>query len=599
LTIDRPAPAVGRDGAAFASIVLGALMPPIRPLAALAFALTSPLALAPGVAPATAQTARAASAPPAATQPAQTQPAATQPAATRPAELIEFTTINIDGATLHLQKELLPKRETIIDKLEPSVRELQKAPKQDKGERLEPAAVVDAVNRMYGLTDQEVDRQQQIEIFRDARGVRAVRLRRKPPPAIWVASRSALRSHYKAGGSLPRVEYDVSRDRFRLSVVGGVRINRSGKLSPYPTIGRITLPYAPDRDRPIYNLELGAAIDKMTGGGHRALPIHELAEWTLTNAALEFGNNVYARWFTDGVADAVALRVLRELGADDTADGYWALRYDERFDKWRDRANLEYWPRAEVEVRTPFKAEESLWGARYGFAAYEMKRLLDEHGKTVLAPVIDRLEEKEPVSKADIIKAINRETGVGMGKRLASYNAHETEAKAIDAYQGQYLEAANASDREQAISALIRLYEIRMPELTVSATLSFRRRIAKGLLQAGHAEAARRVMTQLIPFPEKESAKQRLRVGVIMFAVMNDRPELAYDTARDYLKHNPEGAAGLVIRAHRLAAKGKTEQARALAQRLLDRPEVKETGKVPRLLRKIANAPATQPAGDG
>jgi tetratricopeptide (TPR) repeat protein len=457
------------------------------------------------------------------------------------------------------------------------------------------------VNELLGIEpDAELTKQQKDWCRFFSIGM-VVNLPDDKPVEYWVARVKPIKAHLRAGGTLPGVTYLPKRNRFRTSFYSRKTENSQ---TPDIKLDKLTTPIDPEAEDPYQYLDVLSALSQALGKLQMSTLLHEATEATVLET-VNFATP-HRRWFSDGVADVVALYAGRRLGKKKAVEEYWQVRTHKHFERWRNRANLRYWLNLDLSTVSPMgsrwselERERNLDLARYGFAAEEMRRLADEHGIETIAKTIDRLQEQEQVKANDIIDAIDATAGVDMAKRLAQYDAYETQAKAIDAYQTQYIEAKQSGDHKKVISALARLLELRAAELDIRTRINFHRRIATHRLKLGKPQAAAGTFEKLLGAFDDESNKHALRRLWVDWAMHHNRPELAYKPTGKVLDQAPNSPLPLAVRAHQLLEVGRLKQARQLAERLLDRGVFANDPSIRERVQAMANAAATQPAGDG
>lgn len=418
---------------------------------------------------------------------------ATADSVTQSSRLITFTTNQTPRLTFFVDPALSDRAQNLMQLIEKKIETADAAEAKLEETLVLADELLPAVNRLLGVTpDVELANQQQTYFMFFSGGSS---LRFAPPGEleITLVDRDNAKGHLRAGGSLPDITYDSAND------TAIVQINRNIKHdSPVEArdLKRLTMVVMPDQtDDQVgqgYFQIVTSMQDVMLG-----LALHEVAEWTLLHGWAERRADPHWRWFSDGVANAVAYRVLRDTGRqeDEQAmrDGYRPEHYAE----YRDDLNLRYW--LEVRFEPPVNAggENERRLARYTYATVEVERLIAEHGTEWIAEVLNQLRGAEEPGSAVIFDTIRQTTGVEIADRLEAYQLFADRDKSILTYAETYAESIALSNYDDAAIAAIRLLELQFTEIRAGPSPHIYRLIAKALTLGGHDDQARTVLKQI------------------------------------------------------------------------------------------------------
>lgn len=126
-----------------------------------------------------------------------------------------------------------------------------------------------------------------------------------------------------------------------------------------------------------------------------------------------------ARWFHDGVANAVAETIIREEISEEAAlNTPYSTRHAAQFSPKRASANLPAWARKDIQDYMPL-AEET---ACYYFATEEIRGLEARHGKGSLRQLLTRLREFKPVTSEVIWVTVKDLWEEDLQARLSAYS---------------------------------------------------------------------------------------------------------------------------------------------------------------------------------
>jgi hypothetical protein len=148
--------------------------------------------------------------------------------------------------------------------------------------------------------------------------------------------------------------------------------------------------------------------------------IHEAAESVLVHK-LDL-SHPFTRWFNEGAANWVLLKLVPELAPDMLKTMQSASLPRAEDAALRPKINLLSWPQANYDKKVMTKEEEEINSAHYGFATEALNRLLSNQPADTLAKIIKQLKDRKRPPNTDAICAvIKRVTEVDFKAILLEY----------------------------------------------------------------------------------------------------------------------------------------------------------------------------------
>lgn len=493
--------------------------------------------------------------------------------------LVAFERIPIRGGTLQLERGLVEHRDEAVAGAEAFIERSRMASDTRLARRRLAAEAIAAVNDLLGVAPDATTATLQQKTYASLVG--GVTVAPDGDFTLYVLLQATAKSHLKAGGVLPNLSLNPDGETVTWAVHWGGKVGED-----VPPMTNLVLPV---EDAGVVSRlgDLSGVLDMASF----AVALHEVAEVTLVKT-LEF-KGFQRRWFCDGMANAVAVAVLARLG-EEQEQWEWLedfARHEEQYAPLRHRVNLRYWLAKEYEVEAPLPDEEMLTHARYHFATRIIQGLVDRHGEAILARIVGAAIAGDRLSADDTLALLDRVTGEPVADLVRSHDEHPSDEAAATAYSSSFAAATEAGDKAAALSALLRLMEVRMRDTYLA---SFYARAANLLRELGHVDAGAAVLQQQLRTARNVNDAQQEKglVGVyhsliVTYALDIDRPALADVSAEALLAENPRFLDALTIRAGRLAREGDAEGAREIARRLRrDAPE-KLTPEIQRILDRI------------
>jgi hypothetical protein len=259
---------------------------------------------------------------------------------------------------------------------------------------------------------------------------------------------------------------------------------------------------------------------------------------------------------------------LREHAGENVAKDFAALRPAERYAELEKKLNLAWWMGEDVEIDTPLASERRLAQARLAYAVREAQRMLDAYGAGSLPAVLDVISQQRLRGSEGLFRAIRGVTGEDVQPALHAYDDFENRDAGIQRYQSEFEAAMDAEDSARALTNLLRLYELRGP-----GNLKYYGQAAYLLQRLGQPAAADRVFLKATAALEARGLAEallELQQEFVLYALAWDRPTVAAEAAETVLEGKPDYVPALLVRALRLMDEGKSLEAKAAAQRVLE-----------------------------
>jgi len=419
-------------------------------------------------------------------------------------------------------------------------------------------AIVDDINNILGETDK--NKKGQVKTLNRFAGI----FKDIKKMSFYVIPGMKIKDFLRKGGELPDCSYDKENDEC------AVKFSFETKSSLKNEHMQSWLPVPPGQK---LEESLGSFIKRfsaITGHGAEGLAIHEVAEMTLQLRII--ARNPYLRWFADGTANAVAYEILKKHISKERADDFIRHYNIDKYKELTSEVNLQYWTLAKYAIAAEKISEfASIENARYSFATHEMRWLVKKHGIGCIKKIMDEMCIHDAQTDDLIINVIKKVTGKDMTVRLKRYQTFETKEQGLKKYLDRVKEAMKKSDAKGLISNSSRMLELyRSPFLNES--LKRRVTIALVLYQTGHKDLADEMMKGCVNFlnePGIENIKLLANQVYMTYATKTNRPEIALSHAEEVLKKHPEDNIALGTKMFALARKGKIQQAKPIAEKII------------------------------
>ena len=423
--------------------------------------------------------------------------------------------------------------------------------------------VIDEVNRITASAPTPAQRARQREVldrflaFRRffGEGGYAVRL--------YVVDGEAAKDYLRQGGTLPGCSYDKAADMAEFQVC--LDFARGSPDAPVDLL----IPVG-DMDRAEADLRYTCddLAESVKPWMCAVLALHEVVEVTLIHMRLQ-PRHAYWRWFTDGMANALAEHLAGEYLGTDVAKAAAEAFDAAPFSDIKQEVNLAWWlasDHAVFEGTPPLRDEARLRLARYAFATQEAKRLIEAHGLECLPRILEAASLEDANSREGLVAAVSAATGDDVASRLRAYQTFGTASEGWDKYTHLGQHALAREDAAKAAAAMFRLRELAenvRPDCDGEA--------AYLVCRAGHEADADRFLHKRIRWVAERNVPEALaamKTVFCVYALRTNHPEKAYDVAEEVLEGAPDVVPALRVRMARLIAEKRLDEAKAVARRL-------------------------------
>jgi hypothetical protein len=474
----------------------------------------------------------------------------------------DLVTIETEVATIRLEPELLEHREAIVERVTEFVTAVRgRAVARERfAERSDE--ITGRVNATLGFEPDAIQAAQQQVMIAGFLRLMSVYFAEPDELDIRVVLQDTVKAHLRDGGSLPGFTYDPETDRCTYKWSVEARGDFEGlyealKLKEFPLL--LTGPDELSEPLRVDVLDTMTTVDV-------GVWLHELFEVSI-NLMLE-PHDPHFRWFGDGMANALALELLRELEM--TSDTLEQSTDISRFAHLKGQVNLRYWPGAAYAIESPLESERELSLARYAYATHEATRLIEAHGVDAVRTIMVDAAKLDAMKVDGLIEVINGVTGENMAERLAQYQSFATVPAGASVYHREAMEADAVDDWERAFVNVARLSEL---ALTKEYVPNLYYQAAGVLAEGGHAEAGAEILQQQIKTLRANGAKPgevlQVMTLFVFYAVSVDLPSLAYTEAETLLRVSPTHLSSMIVWAHWLVEADQHEEAAQLARKVI------------------------------
>jgi len=437
----------------------------------------------------------------------------------------------------------------------------EKAVRNDLLARAE--AIIDEVNRITASTPTPAQRDRQQDTLKRFLTFRPIFGEGRGPVRLYVVDSEAAKEYLRQGGTLPGCSYHKATDTAEFQV----RLDLAHGPPDAPI--DLLIPVG-DRDRVGLNLRescngMAEAVKPWMGG---VLALHELVEITLLYVRLR-PKHTYWRWFSDGMANAVAEHLAGKYLGADVAKGTAEIFDAALFSDIKEEVNLAWWlpsDHAVFEGTPPLKDEARLRLARYAFATHEAKRLVATHGLECLPRILDAASRDDANTREGLVATIAAATGEDMADRLRAYQTFDTAREGWDKYEQACRHAMARKDAVKAAVAMLRLRELAdgvRPDCDGEA--------AYLVFRTGFGAEADAFLRKRIRWLAERNASEPLVAMQNVFcayALRTNHPEKAYEVAERVLENEADAVPALQVRMERLVREKRLDEAKAVARRI-------------------------------
>ena len=478
-----------------------------------------------------------------------------------PWRAFDLTSVTVSGLTLRYEKSLESRIDSIRAKLSAFLKEESKSFAQVDLLRTKSDLIIERVNKIVGLSPNQKQKAEQRRIFSYFldKSIRLATPGRKM--TVYLVTTESTKDYLRKGGTLPGFSYDKAKDKAHYKFA--IRYKSGDKKDRKDTY--IVIPVMADRAEKQFSLSLTSL--KRSRDGLTGLSLHELIEVTMLSFRLK-PPDPYFRWFSDGFANAITIRVLGEFVGKQTSVRFANLYDISKYAGLEKEINLLYWMGLEYCIKTPLESEKRFDYARYCYATHEAVRIINKHGIECVSKILDKACKNERRNDSrNLIPAVKEVTGEDIEKRFLRYQTFKTKAEGIKRYDESFNAAIKRKDYAKALVALLRIHELQgigNPRRYNSA--------AHLLFHMGHEAAGDRAILDFADFCKDHGLKDvhgLMHAYFIDYARKCGNLRKAAPSSEIVLKSEPEYVPALAVRMLKLADSGDTAEAVKIARRIL------------------------------
>jgi hypothetical protein len=419
------------------------------------------------------------------------------------------------------------------------------------------------INRILGCTDPNTEKQ--AAILTAVSGVFS-----QAKPTFYLVTRPTIKSFLKSGGRLPDFTYDKATDITFYSPHWSVT-SAGGSLKEF----ELTLPIAPDKDfaEQVAGI-LGILKGYGSGPGLIGAAIHEVTEITLIGHAKPM--SPYWRWFNEGVANVITTEILKKYGGEKMAGDFAGANDTGQYKDMEKKINLQYWiPKDWILIEIPLETERQIELARYAYATYEARMLIEKHGIECIRRILDEVSTKQSRLSGELFSAIKKVTGEDIKPRLASYQTFSTRHEGLTKYATKH-NLLRKDNYEGRLSCFVRRIELQADELSgqILEECGF---VAMLLIQLGRENTADKLMDYCVDFTHKNASPlgyQNALALYVAYAIESNKPEKGLKRADELLKIEPDNVYALTAKMLAYKNAGELTEAKKIAEKIYSLADV-------------------------
>jgi len=390
-------------------------------------------------------------------------------------------------------------------------------------------------------------------------------------PTLYLVTQKTVKDYLRSGGRLPYHTYNKIADE--VTYTPGFWV---ASKEEKPGDFELAIPVSSVEKCEEDIGHILAAIRDTLGGGVVGVgaALHEVVEVGLLMRGRP--TDVHWRWFSDGFSEGITYHLLSKHIGRDEAERYIEGRNIEKYKEYGKDLNLLYWLSANFCIETPLECESQLSYARYAYATYEARLILEEKGIGCVRKILTNVRNRKSRKADDLIIAIRQVTGVNIKRRLSEYQSFDTQEEGIKKYVEAFNAASEKKDDEQMLINLIRLHEIRPMPFSPTFLQDYKN-IALLLDKLGYEEQADKLIHRGMElFKNLPKGREAAMETFLMYALACRKPHKGLAIAESFLESNPDYVLGLLIRMLSDAEAGQIGKAKSTARIIMEKiPEEK------------------------
>ncbi len=469
-------------------------------------------------------------------------------------EQLDLSSTSIAAATIYYEKSLEPKLPVFESKYEQFLAEKENIKKIENKKK----QIIADINEILGTTEPDIEKQDKL-----LTGLLGAFSFEKT--TFYIVLQETTKDFLSEGGRLPNFTYDKADN----TVTYNPEFITTSKDGPVKNF-ELTFLVASDETFEENITLIFQILQKALGGGKLGIAIHEVVESSLLNRAGP--TDPYWRWFSDGLANAITIEILKKHAGIEIAEEFAKAYYINEYKKFEKEINLRYWMGLNFCIKTPLEYESELQMARYAYATQEAQRLIEKHGIDCIRKIIDEILTKRTRTGQDILQAVNEVTGEDMQQRFDHYQTFETRRDGMAKYGSLFKAAVEKKDYEQMLVILLRTLELQENPLSPTGLRCYKE-IALLLFKLGHEQAGDEAMHNCVELFKNSGipmARDAAMETFIVYAFNCNDAKKAREIAEQLLKSKPNHVLALTVQMVVLAESGRLSEAKQIAKKVIN-----------------------------
>jgi hypothetical protein len=469
-------------------------------------------------------------------------------------EQLDLSSTSIAQTTIYYEKSLEEKLPVFETRYKEFLTETEKV----KNIKTQKKQIIDEINTILGIT--EPDTEKQDKALTGLLGAFSIE-----NLTFYIILQDTTKDFLYEGGQLPNFTYDKADD----TVTYNPEFITTSEDGPDKKF-ELAFLVASEETFEENISQIFQVLFKAVGSGKLGIAIHEVVEFSLLNRARP--TDAYWRWFSDGFANAITIKMLKKYAGFEIADDFAKAYYINEYKGLEKEINLRYWMGLNFCIKTPLEYESNLSLARYAYATQEAQRLIELHGFDCVCKIIDTLLTKKTRTAQDILQAVNEVTGEDIQKRFDHYQTFETRQDGLIKYSNLFNAALEKKDYEQMLVNLQRTLELQESQLS-PAGLRCYKEIASLLFKLGHEQAGDEAMHNCIELFKNTGmpiAHEAAMEAFIMYAFNCKNATKAGEIAEELLKSKPNHLLALTVQMVVHAEAGRLSEAKQIAKKVIN-----------------------------
>ena len=392
---------------------------------------------------------------------------------------------------------------------------------------------------------------------------------------LYIVKKSTIKDFLDSGGQLPKISYDKANDyvgyEFNIELTDK---NYSPKVLEFIFVIKSPEVFETNVQEQFNVLQL------LLGNLCSSTIIHEIVEMCLLKLARP--GDPYWRWFSDGVSNIVTYEIMKKYIGTQEAEDFIKLFDANQYRDLQKEINLRYWMIANYCLLTgdlPTDAGKRLNNARYAYATFEARRLINEHGIECIAMILNKISSQQSRTGSELLEIIKNVTGEDMDARLDAYQDFEQKEEGIEKYGKIFNDARIKKDYEQMVTNLFRLHDLRFPS-DMEQFFHDYHSAAAPLFKIGYEKEADMIMKNSIDLfsnPGLPGGKKAAIEVFALYAIETGNPRKAQKFTEELLKTEPDNGLALTINMLIHLSDNQLSQAKELAKKIISLSKSKET----------------------